>query len=485
MEIIDLSIIDLKEKIASGELSRLEVVKAYLCRVAKAEPKINAFISVFNDEALKTATRLDNQNDKGALSGIPAGIKDLFCTKGLKTTAASKMLSNFIPPYNAEVVRRLIKNGSIILGKNNCDAWAHGASNENSFFGSAHNPWNLEKVPGGSSGGSAAAVAAGECAFSIGSDTGGSIRQPASFCGVVGLRPTYGRVSRYGLIAMASSLDAVGPITKTVKDAAFILSVIAGEDEKDATSCSDRVPDYLAGLEQSLKGKKVGVPKEYFSLGLDKEVRDAYRTSLKIFEDLGIETVEISLPHAKYGVAAYYIIQSAEVSSNLGRFDGIKYGYSAANADSLIDYYFKTRDEGFEEEAKRRIMLGTYVLSSGYYEAYYLKAQKVRNLIINDFKKAYEKVDLILSPVTPTTAFGIGEKVADPLAMYLTDVFTVQASLAGLPSISVPAGFSKNKMPIGIQLIGPRFREDLILNTGYQFERETFSQNWRKFKPEV
>lgn len=485
MNITELSIAELLEEINSGNLSRLEVTEAYLNRIKKVEGSINSFISVAEKEARSRAQALDTSRDSAVLSGIPVGIKDLFCTRGLKTTAASKMLANFVPPYDAEAVRRLREAGAVILGKNNCDAWAHGASNENSNFGAVHNPWNLKRVPGGSSGGSAAAVAAQECAFSIGSDTGGSIRQPAGFCGVVGLKPTYGRVSRYGLIAMASSLDVVGPITKNVEDAALVLSVIAGEDPKDATSFRTPVPKYRRELDKSLKGKKIGLPREYFSLGLSKEVETIFRKAVEVFEKQGAKVIDISLPHTRYGVAVYYIIQPAEVSSNLGRYDGIKYGFEAAGAKTLIEHYFKTRDEGFGEEAKRRIMLGTYVLSSGYYDAYYLKAQKVRQLIALDFDQAFEKVDFIISPVSPTPAFKIGEKSADPLAMYLADVFTVQPSLAGLPAISLPAGFSAEKLPIGLQIIGPKLGEDIILNAAYQFEQETASCDWRQYTTEV
>lgn len=454
-----------------------EVLSDCFGRIKEVEPKLHAFVTVLSGP--EEVDREDNPSSP--LNGIPVGIKDVLCTRNLRTTASAKMLDNFVPPYDATVVKKLKDAGAIIVGKNNCDAWAHGASTENSDYGVTPNPWDLERVSGGSSGGSAAAVAAGEVPYSIGTDTGGSIRQPASFCGVVGLKPTYGRVSRYGLIAMGSSLDCPGPITKTTEDAAIVLNVIAGKDEKDATTSDLPVPDYTKDLEKSLKGMKIGVPKEHFKLGVDKEVEQAFRNSLKVYEKLGAEIVDISLPHTEYGVATYYIIQTAEVSSNLGRYDGVKYGYSAKESKDLIDSYFKTRDEGFGDEAKRRIMLGTYVLSSGYYDAYYLKAAKARRLIHDDFIKAFEKVDVILTPVSPTPAFKIGEKL-DPLSMFMADIYTVQANLAGVPAVSFPVGFSGNKLPIGIQAIGLHFEESKILNVAHQFEKATENEEWRKFK---
>ncbi|MEK7447215.1 MAG: Asp-tRNA(Asn)/Glu-tRNA(Gln) amidotransferase subunit GatA [Patescibacteria group bacterium] len=461
-----------------------EVLSSYLNRIKEVEPKLHAFVTVAS-----SSEEIEIKNNPDSiLNEIPVGIKDVLCTRNLRTTASAKMLDGFIPPYDATVVKRLRDAGAIIIGKNNCDAWAHGASTENSDYGVTPNPWDLTRVSGGSSGGSAVAVAAGEVPYSIGTDTGGSIRQPASFCGVVGLKPTYGRVSRYGLIAMGSSFDCPGPITKTVEDAAIVMNVIAGKDEKDATTLKNdsgqaRMTeiDYTKDLNKDLKGIKIGVPKEHFQMGIDKEVEEIFRNSLKVYEKLGAEIVDISLPHTEYGVATYYIIQTAEVSSNLGRYDGVKYGYSAKESKDLIDSYFKTRDEGFGDEAKRRIMLGTYVLSSGYYDAYYLKAAKVRRLIHDDFIKAFEKVDVILSPVSPTPAFKIGEK-ADPVSMYLADVYTVQVNLAGVPAISIPAGFSANKLPIGIQVIGSHFEESKILNVANMFEKATENEEWRKFK---
>lgn len=450
-------------------------------RIKEVEPKLHAFVTVTSSpEEIEI-----KNNPDSILNEIPVGIKDVLCTRNLRTTASAKMLDGFVPPYDATVVKKLRDAGAIVVGKNNCDAWAHGASTENSDYGVTPNPWDLERVSGGSSGGSAAAVAAGEVPYSIGTDTGGSIRQPASFCGVVGLKPTYGRVSRYGLIAMASSLDCPGPITQTVEDAAIVLNVIAGKDEKDPTSLKLRgasaTNDFTENLNKGLKGIKIGVPKEYFGLGLDSEVERVFKEALEIYKTLGADIIDISLPHTQYGVATYYIIQTAEVSSNLGRYDGVKYGFSAKESKDLIDSYFKTRDEGFGDEAKRRIMLGTYVLSSGYYDAYYLKAAKVRRLIHDDFIKAFGKVDVILTPTAPTPAFKIGEK-ADPVSMYLADVFTAPASLAGVPAISIPAGFSSDKLPIGIQVIGSHFEELKILNVAHMFEHATENEEWRKFK---
>lgn len=467
---------------------KVKVLKNCFTRIKEVEPKLHAFVTTL--DADDKSERKDNPNS--FLNEIPVGIKDVLCTRNMRTTASSKMLDNFVPPYDATVVKRLREAGAIIVGKNNCDAWAHGSSTENSDYGVTPNPWDLTRVSGGSSGGGAAAVAVGEVPFAIGTDTGGSIRQPASFCGVVGLKPTYGRVSRYGLIAMASSFDCPGPITQTVEDAAIVMNVIAGEDPKDATTLKEGIDsrfrgndkgaiDYTKDLGKDLKGVKIGVPKEYFGLGLDKEVEKVFKEAVEIYRKLGAEIVNISLPFTEFALAAYYILQTAEVSSNLGRYDGVKYGYSAKKSKDLIDSYFKTRDEGFGDEAKRRIMLGTYVLSSGYYDAYYLKAAKVRRLVHDDFVKAFEKVDAIVTPTAPTPAFKIGEK-ADPISMYLADVYTVPASLAGVPAISVPAGFSKDKLPIGIQIIGAHFEEAKILNVAHKLEKETGDKEWRKFK---
>ncbi len=457
-----------------------------LKRIDCIEDEINSFVTVSAESAISDANEAKKRYKEGKshsiLDGIPVGIKDVFCTKDLRTTASSKMLDNFVPAYDATVVRRLKEAGAVIIGKNNCDAWAHGASTENSDYGISKNPWDLDRVSGGSSGGSAASVAAGECVYSIGSDTGGSIRQPAAFCGVAGLKTTYGRVSRYGLIAMASSLDTVGPIANSSEDIAHIMEVIAGHDELDSTTVEVQVPKYSEEISNPLKGKKIGWAKEFFEMGLEAEIETAVKDARKVFEGLGAEFVEVSLPNVKYGVPVYYIIQTAEVSSNLGRFDGIRYGHSADESDNLIEHYFKSRSEGFGREAKRRIMLGTFVLSAGYYDAYYNKAMKVRTLIKQDFEKAFEQVDIILSPVAPTTAFKIGEKSSDPIQMYLADIFTASVNLSGNPSLSLPCGFDRKKLPIGMQLIGKHFDESLVLNFGHKYEEATKDLEWRNYK---
>ena len=463
-----------------------EVTKNYLRRIDSIEDEVNSFVSVFAEIALQTARESDQRYKENkslsVLDGAVVGIKDVFCTKNLRTTASSKMLDNFVPFYDATVVKKLKEAGAVIIGKNNCDAWAHGASTENSDYGVSRNPWDLTRVSGGSSGGSASAVASGECAYSIGSDTGGSIRQPAAFCGVVGLKPTYGRVSRYGLIAMASSLDSVGPIANSTEDIAEIMEVISGRDKLDSTTVDVPVPKYSDEIKDSIKGKKIGWAREFFEMGLDKEIENSIREARNVFEKLGAEFVEISLPNVKYGVPAYYIIQTAEVSSNLGRYDGIKYGHSTEKSENLIEHYFNSRNEGFGREAKRRIMLGTFVLSAGYYDAYYNKAMKVRTLIKQDFEKAFEKVDIILSPVAPTTAFKIGEKCDDPIQMYLADIFTASVNLSGNPSLSLPCGFDSKKLPIGMQLIGRHFEESLVMNFGHKYEEATNGLEWRKYK---
>jgi aspartyl-tRNA(Asn)/glutamyl-tRNA(Gln) amidotransferase subunit A len=439
------------------------------------EYKLNSFITVVAEgatqDAMESAKRYSLKKQKSVLDGITVGIKDVLCSRDIRTTAASNMLDNFVPAYDATVVQKLKDAGAIIVGKNNCDAWAHGASTENSDFGVTKNPWDMTRVSGGSSGGSAAAVAAGECVYSIGSDTGGSIRQPAGFCGVVGLKPTYGRVSRFGLIAMASSLDCVGPIANTVDDVAKIMEIIAGHDDRDATTVDIPVPEYSKVLDKPLADKKIGWAKEFFDMGIDPEVAGALNSARKTYEAMGAKFVDIDLPHLKYGVPVYYIIQPAEVSSNLGRYDGIKYGYSSDSSDNLIDHYFKSRDEGLGEEAKRRIMLGTFVLSAGYYDAYYNKAMKVRTLIKQDFERALKKVDVILAPVSPTTAFKIGEKTKDPIQMYLADVYTAAINLAGNPALSLPCGSDKNGLPIAMQIIGKHFDEETVLNFGFKYEK--------------
>jgi aspartyl-tRNA(Asn)/glutamyl-tRNA(Gln) amidotransferase subunit A len=457
----------------SSEMVVLNMQKV-LKTIDAREDELNCYVTVTAENALReaheSAERWSTGGEKSPLDGMAMGVKDVFATRDIRTTASSKMLDEFVPAYDATVVRKLKEAGAIIVGKNNCDAWAHGASTENSDYGVTKNPWDPTRVSGGSSGGSAAAVAAGECDFSIGSDTGGSIRQPAGFCGVVGLKPTYGRVSRYGLLAMASSLDCVGPLAKTTQEVAQIMEVIAGPDVLDSTSVDLPVPEYSKLLDKPLKGKKIGWVKEFYEMGLTADISAALNEARKVYEGLGAEFVDIKLPHIKYGVPVYYIIQPAEVSSNLGRYDGIKYGHNSEKSDNLIDHYFKSRDEGFGAEAKRRIMLGTFVLSAGYYDAYYNKAMKVRTLIRQDFEKAFELVDAILSPVSPTTAFKIGEKANDPLQMYLADVYTAAINLAGNPALSLPCGRDKDGLPIAMQIIGKHFDEQTVLNFGHMYE---------------
>ena len=482
----NITIKELNKKFEQKKDNSSFYVKSFLKRIDEVEDNINAFVTVTAPEGLVSAResdqRIETNKRRSKVDGVPAGIKDVLCTRNIRTTAASIMLDTFIPIFDATVVKKLKDAGCVIIGKNNCDAWAHGASTENSDYGVAKNPWDLSRVSGGSSGGSAAAVSAGECVFSIGSDTGGSIRQPSAFCGVVGLKPTYGRVSRYGLIAMGSSLDCVGPIANTSEDIATVMEIIAGHDEKDATTVETPVPEYSEGLNNSIKGKKIGWVSEFSDMGLDREITEALAKARCEYEKLGAEFIEINLPHAKYGISVYYLIQPAEVSSNLGRYDGIKYGFSADKSENLIDHYFKSRDKGLGREAKRRIMLGTFVLSSGYYDAYYNKAMKVRTLIKEDFAKAFEKVDCILAPVTPTTAFRIGEKDQDPLQMYMADIFTALVNLSGNPALSLPCGHDNHKLPIGMQIIGRNFDEETILNFGHQYEKATEKETWRNFK---
>lgn len=461
MELTQLSVKETYEQLKDKKIAAVEITKAYLDRIKKVDGQIKALLLETGEEALKTAEKADRllatADPYCWLTGVPHLLKDNLVTEGVRTTAASKILENFNPVYDATVVNNLKKVTSPMLGKTNMDEFAMGASTENSAYQITTNPWDLERVPGGSSGGSAAAVAADLTAFALGSDTGGSIRQPASFCGVVGLKPTYGRVSRYGLIAMGSSLDQVGPITKTVEDAALVLNIIAGFDPKDGTTIKKELPDYSKNINQGVKGAKIGVPKEYFGDGVDQDVKTIVKEALAKFQDLGAELVEISLPNTREGIPVYYILMAAEVSTNLSRFDGIRFGHS--------------RDK-FGPETKRRIMLGTYALSSGYYDAYYLKAAKVRRLVKEDFDKAFEQVDLIMGPVAPTTAFKIGEKASDPLQMYLSDLLTVPISLAGLPALSVNAGFSSG-LPVGLQIIGPAFSEEKILQAGQVIEAVT------------
>jgi len=468
------------------EVSVEEVILAQFKRIQQIEEKVRAFVSLDPEEALNEARMWDkkiHQNKKTPpLCGIPIAIKDNICVKDEKTTCASRILKNFRPPYSATVVDRVKNAGCIIIGKTNMDEFAMGSSTENSAFQITRNPWNLETIPGGSSGGSAAAVASGEVTLALGSDTGGSIRQPAALCGIVGMKPTYGRVSRYGLVAFASSLDQIGPLTRDVTDCALLLQIISGKDEKDSTSIDYPVPEYSEYLIPDLKGIKVGLPKEYFVAGIEKEVREKVYQAARVIEDLGAHVEETSLPHTEYAVATYYLIATAEASSNLARYDGVKYGYRTREKTNMIDMYKKTRREGFGDEVKRRIMLGTYVLSKGYYEDYYGKALRVRTLIKQDFEKAFEKFDVLLTPTSPTVAFKVGEKIDDPLKMYLSDIFTISANLAGIPGISIPCGFGRENLPVGLQILGKPFEEETLLRVAYAYEQDT---EWRKRKPEI
>ena len=482
MEIYELTIHDLHEKLKKKELSAVEATTALLARIKATDEKINAFISVAGKEALESAAAADVRiaaGDMDILTGIPLALKDIFLTKGIRTTCGSKILANFIPPYDSTAWEKLQSRGAVLLGKLNQDEFAMGSSCESSAFGTTRNPWNLDCIPGGSSGGSAAAIAAGQAIATLGTDTGGSIRQPASHCGCVGLKPTYGRVSRYGVIAYASSLDQVGPMTRDVRDAAIMLEAIAGHDPLDSTSVDRSVPDYTGSLLPDVKGMKIGLPKEYFIDGLDPDVKTAMELAIETYRGLGAEFVDISLPHTDYAVACYYLIATAEASSNLARYDGVRFGHRADDCAGLKEMYLQSRAEGFGTEVKRRIMLGTYALSSGYYDAYYLKAQKVRTLIMGDFLKAFEGVDVILTPVAPTPAFKIGEKASDPLQMYLSDIFTIPVNLAGTCGLSVPAGMSGTGLPIGLQLIGRPFGEEAIIRAGYAFEQAT---QWHTLK---
>ncbi|MDP3998093.1 MAG: Asp-tRNA(Asn)/Glu-tRNA(Gln) amidotransferase subunit GatA [bacterium] len=476
MELYELTIKEAREGLKGKKFSSQELVKACLKRISQLEPKLNAFITICEKEAEEAAKEADERirnGDNLPLLGVPVAIKDLFSTKDIRTTAASKVLSDYVPPYDATVVTRLKEAGAVTIGKTNCDAWAHGSSGENSDFGPTKNPWDLDRVPGGSSSGSAVAVASGECLAATGTDTGSSVRLPAAFCNVVGIKPTYGRVSRYGIIAMASSLDSIGHFTKNVTDNALILSVTAGNDSLDTTTPQVPVPDYTKNLGKGIKNLKIGVPKEYFIEGMEVGIEKKTREAIKKLEELGGEIIEISLPHTEYALATYYIIQPAEVSSNLARYDGVRYGNSR---------------DSFGDEAKRRIMLGTYTLSAGYYEAYYLKAMKVRTLIKRDFDEAFKKADVIVAPSSPTSPWKLGEKVDDPLKMYLSDIFMVPINLAGIPSLAVPCGFvpstssGQGNLPVGMQIIGPQFSEELLFRVGYAYEQAT---EWHKKRVEL
>jgi aspartyl-tRNA(Asn)/glutamyl-tRNA(Gln) amidotransferase subunit A len=477
--LLNLTCKELRDKIATSTVTSVAATEAVFAQIEALDQKIGAYISTFKDQALAAAQAIDQKiatgQSAGALAGVPIAIKDNMCTSIGATTCASKILANFKSPYNAHVVEKLQAADAVIIGKTNLDEFAMGSSTENSSLKRTINPWDTTRVPGGSSGGSAAAVAARMCFAALGSDTGGSIRQPAGFCGVVGLKPTYGRVSRFGLVAYGSSLDQIGPVSRDIADAALMMNVIAGHDKRDSTSVSDDMApacDYLKKLDEDVKGLKIAVAGE-FNAGADEDVQEAITRAMEVYRELGAEIVELKMPHLEYAIAAYYVIATAEASSNLARYDGVHYGHRTESPKDYIEVYSKSREEGFGAEVKRRIMLGTYALSSGYYDAYYLKALKVRNLIRSDFTKAFEKADCIMMPVSPTTAFRIGEKIADPLQMYLADVYTIAANLAGVPAISIPCGFDKANLPIGLQILSPAFTEDKLLRIARMFESKT------------
>lgn len=485
MEIIGSTAGQLLEAMAGGETTATEVVKAHLDAISSRDETVGAFLSVDGEGAMARAEDIDVRRSRGEslgpLAGLPVAVKDNMCTRGVATTCASRILENFVPPYDAHVVSRLNDADAIIIGKVNLDEFAMGSSTENSALKQTRNPWNVEHTPGGSSGGSAATVAARMTPLSIGSDTGGSVRQPASFCGVVGMKPTYGRVSRYGLVAFASSLDQIGPLANTVSDAAMLLETLAGHDSRDSTSVDLEVPQYSATVDQPLEGLRVGVVHEYFSEGIDPDVESAIREAIEVYRSLGAEVVDVSLPHTKYAVATYYLIACSEASSNLARYDGVHYGHRAAEFENMVDMYAASRAEGFGDEVKRRIMLGVFALSEGYSDQYYVKALKVRRLIRSDFDAAFKDVDVIVGPTNPTPAFRIGEMVDDPLKMYLSDICTISANLAGIPGISIPAGFSSNGLPIGLQLQAGPFEEEKLLQAARMFERET---DWHTKSPQ-
>lgn len=484
-EIHQLTVCELATKIKKKEISATQATKAYLERIKKIDPKIAAYLTVCEKPALEQAGQVDQKISRGEyagpLMGVPIAPKDIYLTAGIETNCASKILKNYIPPYNATVIQKFLDQGAVILGKLNLDEFAMGSSTENSAYQITKNPWDLERVPGGSSGGSAAAVAADLCAASLGTDTGGSIRQPAALCGIVGLKPTYGRVSRYGVIAFASSLDQMGPMTKDVTDCAWLMNVMAGHDPRDSTAIDQPVPDYTKSLNQPIKGLKIGVAREYFAEGISPEVKNCVQAAIKNLEGQGAHVEEVSLPHTSYAVAAYYIIAPAEASSNLARYDGVRYGVRAP-ADTLVALYEQTKTRGFGMEVKRRIMLGTYVLSAGYYDAYYRQAQKARTVISQDFSRAFEKVDVIVAPTTPTTAFKIAEKTKNPLDMYLADICTIAINLAGLPGISIPCGFDAKNLPIGLQIIGKPFAEATLIQVAHAYEQAT---TWHLQQPKI
>jgi len=478
MELYEFTLHELKDRLKKKETSSEEIVKSLFKRINDVENKVKAYISLNQEMALKKACAYDQKQDESSIAGIPFGLKDIICTRGIKTTCSSRILENFIPTYDATVARKLNEQKGILLGKLNMDEFAMGSSTENSAFFATHNPWDLERVPGGSSGGSAAAVAADEAPFALGTDTGGSIRQPASFCGVVGLKPTYGRVSRWGVIAFASSLDQVGVFSKDVEDCAIIMNIISGHDPMDSTSVDIEVPDYNKFLNLNIKGLKIAYPREYFQQGVNEEIKDVVKKALHKYEELGAVVEEVSLPHSEYALPAYYLIAPAEASANLARFDGVRYGIRDFEADNVVQMFSNTRAAGFGDEVKRRIMLGTYALSSGYYDAYYLKALKVRRLISNDFTEVFNNFDIIVSPTTPTTAFKLGEQ-NDPLTLYMNDILTVPVNMAGLPGISIPCGFAGG-LPVGMQIIGRPFDEGTLIKVAYAFEQNT---DYHKSKP--
>jgi aspartyl-tRNA(Asn)/glutamyl-tRNA(Gln) amidotransferase subunit A len=484
MELHLQTLTELTAGLERGDFTSVELTESLLQRIAAHNDKLNAFVTITGDKALAAAARADElraSGSGGALNGLPIIHKDIFCTRGIKTTCGSKMLDNFISPYDATVVEKLADAGAVVLGKSNMDEFAMGSSNETSFFGPVHNPWDLECSPGGSSGGSSASVAARFAPAATGTDTGGSIRQPASLTGTVGLKPTYGRVSRYGMIAFASSLDQAGVITRSSEDAARLLGVMAGFDERDSTSIDQPVPDYRASIGDSIKGLRVGIVRQHFDKGLDEQCGARVKDAIAVLESLGATTVEVDLPNLDLSVPTYYVVAPAECSSNLSRFDGVRFGHRAENPEDLLDLYCRSRGEGFGDEVKRRIMTGAYVLSAGYYDAYYLKAQRVRQLIADDFKRAFADVDVIAGPTTPTPAFKLGDKVDDPITMYLNDIYTIGANLAGLPAMSVPCGFV-NDLPVGLHLVGAHFAEETILRCGHQYQQQT---DWHTACPEA
>jgi len=482
MNLYELTIHEASDEMRRGRITSGDLMDSLKQRIREVEERVHAYVTIPERPPETKSPSSDRRQEAGPLSGIPVAVKDNMTTRGIRSACSSRILLNFIPPYDATVVERLYRAGAVLIGKTNMDEFAMGSSTETSYMGVTRNPWDLKRIPGGSSGGSAAAVAADECIAALGSDTGGSIRQPAAHCGVVGMKPTYGRVSRYGLVAFASSLDQIGPITKDVTDCALLLNAISGHDPRDSTSVKVPAPNFTSALTGEIRGLTIGVPAEYFVEGIQPEVEDAVRAALALLEGRGAVIKEVSLPHAGYAIATYYILATAEASSNLARYDGVKYGYRTDDSADLMEMYMKTRAQGFGPEVKRRIMLGTYVLSSGYYDAYYRKAQQVRTLIKNDFDQAFQTCDVLITPTSPTTAFRIGEKINDPLQMYLSDIFTISVNLAGIPGISIPCGLDSSGLPIGLQVLGRHFDEEAVLRTAYAYEQQT---DWHKRQPEL